>query len=96
MNDDSTVFEQFNWRFFKCIYRGKTSNYIPAVSFPSEFLVAVNEKNYNNVIKILKYIIIPYVQPQRNTLDLDSNHWAILILDDFKGQITVSVRELIF
>ena len=76
------------------IYGGKTSKCIPAVSFPSEFLLAVNEQNYNNereIIKMLEHIIIiiPYVRSLRNTLDVDSNRWTLLILDVFKEKMTL-------
>lgn len=70
----------------------KDTKCIPAVYFLSEFLVAVNETNYTNereIIKILKHNIILYVRRQHNTLDLHSNRWTLLMLDVFKGQVTV-------
>ena len=34
-------------------------------------------------------IIIPYVRSLRNTLDVDSNRWTLLILDVFKEKMNL-------
>ena len=39
-------------------------------------------------------IIIPYVQKQRNTLKLDAEYPAMLLMDVFKGQMTDPVKEI--
>ena len=39
-------------------------------------------------------IIIPYVQKQRNTLKLDAEYPAMLLMDVFKGQMTNPVKEI--
>ena len=40
-------------------------------------------------------VIIPYVEKQRVSLNLDFDHPALLIMDVFKGQMTCAVRELL-
>ena len=39
--------------------------------------------------------IIPYVQKQRNTLKLDSEYPAMLLMNVFKGQRTDPVKEIL-
>ena len=40
-------------------------------------------------------VIIPYVEKQHVSLNLDFDHPALLIMDVFKGQMTCAVRELL-
>ena len=80
------------------IYGGKTSKSIPRVSFPDGFLVSANPKHYSNEeesLKMMEHIIIPYVQQQRNTLKLDAEYPAMLLMDVFKGQMTNPVNEIL-
>ena len=80
------------------IYGGKTSKSIPRVSFPDRFLVSANPKHYSNdeeSLKMMEHIIIPYVQKQRNTLKLDAEYLAMLLMDVFKGQMTDPVKEIL-
>ena len=44
---------------------------------------------------MMEHIIIPYVQKQRNTLKLDAEYPAILLMDVFKGQMTDPVKEIL-
>ena len=80
------------------IYGGKTSKSIPRVSFPDRLLVSANPKHYSNEeesLKMMEHIIIPYVQKQRNTLKLDAEYLAMLLMDVFKGQMTNPVKEIL-
>ena len=80
------------------IYGGKTTKSIPAVSFPSDFVISVNKKHYSNekeALNMLENIIIPYVEQQRVSLNLAFDHPALIIMDVFKGQMTCAVRELL-
>ena len=80
------------------IYGGKTIKSIPAVSFPSDFVISVNKQHYSNekeALNKLENIIIPYVEQQRVSLNLAFDHPALIIMDVFKGQMTCVVRELI-
>ena len=80
------------------IYGGKTKKSIPAVSLPSDFVISTNEKHYSNereALNMLENVVIPYVEKQRVSLNLDFDHPAFLIMDVFKGQITCTVRELL-
>ena len=80
------------------IYGGKTSKSIPRVSFPVGFLDSVNPKYYSNEeesLKMMEHIVIPYVQKQSNTLKLDAEYPAMLLMDIFKGQMTDPVKEIL-
>ena len=44
---------------------------------------------------MLEKIIIPFVEKERRSLDLDSCHPALLIMDVFKGQMTELVQEVL-
>ena len=44
---------------------------------------------------MMEYIIIPYVQKQRNTLKLDAEYPAMLLIDVFKGQMIDPVKEIL-
>ena len=80
------------------IYDGKTKKSIPAVSFPSDFVISANEKHYSNereALNMLENVIIPYVEKQLVSRNLDFDHPALLIMDVFKGQMTRSVGELL-
>ena len=80
------------------IYGGKTSKSIPRLSFPDGFLVSANPKRYSNEegsLKMMEYIIIPYVQKQRNTSKLDAEYPAMLLMDVFKGQMTDPVKKIL-
>ena len=82
----------------RLIYGGKTNKSIPAVSFPSDFVISTNEKHYNNereALNILENVIILYVEKQCVSLNLDFHHPALLIMDVFTRQMTCAVRELL-
>ena len=44
---------------------------------------------------MMEHIIIPYVQKQRNTLKLDAEYPAMLLMDVFKGQMIDPVKEIL-
>ena len=80
------------------IYGGKTSKSILSVSFPDSFLVSASKKRYSNdkeSLKMLEHIIIPCVKKQRQSLSLDPQYPALLIMDVFKGQMTKQVKDLL-
>ena len=80
------------------IYAGKTDRSIPNVDFPKEFSLSANPKHFSNEeqsLKILKEIIIPYMQKERERLGLDISHPGLLIMDVFRGQTTSNIRNLL-
>ena len=80
------------------IYGGKTTQSIPRVKFPAGFSLSANPKHFSNTeesLKVLKDILIPYIQEERLNAHLDAHQKALLIMDVFKGQMTPEVKELL-
>ena len=77
------------------IYGGKTNQSLPRYKFPDEFSLSVNEKHFSNTkesIKLLKEIIIPYVEKERIALGLESEQKALVVMNVFTGQMTADIR----
>ena len=56
---------------FQAIYKGKTKQSLPKVTFPTGCSLSANMKHHSNiqdVLKHLKEIAIPYVQAERKKL----------------------------
>lgn len=80
------------------IYAGKTSQSHPKVDFPDTFSLSANPKHYSNTaesIKLIKKIIIPYLEKERSSLNLLPTHQALLVMDVFRGQMTDDVLNLL-
>ena len=78
------------------IYKGKTQRSFPRVNVPPSFSLSGNWKHFSNTqesLKLLDEIIIPYVEKEREALNLDKNQPALLIIDVFSGQVTKPVID---
>ena len=54
------------------IYKGKTSQSFPKITFPTGFSLSANEKHFSNTeesIKFLEEIIVPYIDEKRAEID---------------------------
>ena len=62
------------------IYKGKTSQSFPKITFPDGFSLSANEKHFSNTDESIKYlkIIIPYVEQKRKETD-QTDQAALLI-----------------
>ena len=62
---------------------------ILAVSFPSDLVIIADEKHNKKreALNMLENVIIPYVDKQRVSLNLDFDDPSLLMMDVFKGQI---------
>ena len=59
------------------IYGGKTTKSFPRVKFPDSFSLSANDKHFSNTqesLKLLNEIIIPYIQKEREMLQLPHDH----------------------
>ena len=57
------------------------------INFPQYFSLSANTKHFSNTqesLKLLNEIIIPYVEKERDKLNLDKKQPALLIIDDFQ------------
>ena len=77
-------------------YAGKTSRCYPRYDFPPDWDITHSPKRWSNEATTIQYIqniIIPYVNKTRETYEDDTP--ALIIMDNFKGQITSTVSNLL-
>ena len=80
------------------VYEGKTTRCHPAVDFPDGFHVTHTPNHWCNEETMISYIeavIVPYMAEKRKQLGLDPKHSGLVILDEFKGQTTSRVLNLL-
>ena len=68
------------------------------LSFPIGLSLSAHPKHYSNTaefIKLIKEIIIPYIEKERISLKLPETQPALLIMDVFRGQITKDVLTVL-
>ena len=78
------------------IYQGKTPRCHPKFEFPCGWDITHSAKRWSNEHMMLQYInniIVPYVKSQRELMKHDKP--AVVIMDNFKGQVTPAVSELL-
>lgn len=78
------------------IYQGKTNRCHPRYVFPTDWHITHSPKHWSTEQTMLEYIeniIVPYVDATRNLLK--DNKPALVIMDNFKGQVTSTVSELL-
>ena len=71
------------------IYGGKTLRSLPKFKFPTSFSLSVNAKHWSNTtetIKLIDEILTPYLDGERERLQLQPDHKALVVMDVFKGQ----------
>ena len=79
------------------IYQGKTERCHPKFKFPPEWHITHTPKHWSNEETMLQYIeriIVPYVERIRED-SYNEETPALVIMDNFKGQITLSVRNVL-
>ena len=80
------------------VYEGKTTKCHPAVEFPKGWHVTHTPNHWCNEETMVAYIesvIVPYMIQKRRQLGLDLKHTGLVILDEFKGQTTSRVLNLL-
>ena len=80
------------------VYQGKTSKCHPSIDFPDNWHVTHSPNHWCNESTMISYvqlIIVPYVQETRKNLGLPDSQSALVILDEFKGQTTEQVLNLL-
>ena len=78
------------------IYQDKTSCSHPHYSFPAGWHVTHSPKHQSNEETMIQYvqeIIVPYVEKVRE--DIGDNKCALVITDNFKGQVTDEINSLL-
>ena len=80
------------------IYGGKTNQSLPKFEFPVGFSLSANPKHYSNTtesIKLIKEIIIPYIEKERISLKPPKTQHALLIMDVFRRQMIEDVLTVL-
>ena len=80
------------------VYEGKTIKCHPAVEFPKGWHMIHTSNHWCNEETIINYnesVIVPYMTQKRRQLGLDLKHTRLVILDEFKGQTTSRVLNLL-
>ena len=83
---------------FQVIYQDKTPACLPRFVFPDNWNVTFTQNHWSNEDKMQEYIhkvILPFVQAKRKELKLQVDHGALVIYDEFKGQLTDTVHSLL-
>ena len=78
------------------IYKGKTTRCHPRYKFPSGWHITHSPKHWSNeetMIQYIESIIVLYVERQRELLEEDKP--ALVVIDNFKGQVTSAVNTLL-
>ena len=73
------------------IYVGKTSACLPKVKFPNGWNVTFTQNHWSNeetMMMYLHYILLTYIEKTLAELQLNINHQALVIFDQFKAQTT--------
>ena len=79
------------------IYQGKTSACLPRYVFPKDWNVTFTANHWSNEQKTKEYIeniILPYVSKKREEHG-QPNQTALVIFDEFKGQVTDDVFSML-
>ena len=69
----------------------------PRLKFPDLFSLSVNPSNFTNTtesIKVIEEMLVLFVKEQRTSWKL-LNQAALIIMDVFRGQITVEVLDVL-
>ena len=79
------------------VYKGKTSHCHPHFGFPSGWHITHSPKHWSTeqTMQYIDHIILPYVKQVRERLQLGDDKLAVAIIDNFKGQITEAVTNLL-
>ena len=78
------------------IYKGKTNRCHPRFSFPPEWHITHSPNHWSTEETMLQYvehIIVPYIERVRE--DIGADKTALVVIDNFKGQVTQSVTNVL-
>ena len=80
------------------IYQGTTAACLPRTKFPTDWHVTCSPNHWANEATTKEYIrriINPYIKKKRQELKLADNHHSLCIFNNFKGQLTDDVLQLL-
>ena len=97
-NITTTFSITFSGKFLplQLIYGGKTIKSLPRFKFSNDFLLSVNKTHCSNekeVCKLIKEILVPYIEKVHQEKNLPISQKALVIMDALSGQITSVVLD---
>ena len=93
----SLVLMTNNQSLLQLIFKSKTNESLLKGTFPEEFSLSANEKNYSNEKESLKFLdefILSYIQQEQKNLGPE-NQKALIIYDVFCAQTNDKVLKLL-
>ena len=78
------------------IYQGKTDMCHPKFPFPTEWHITHSDNHWSTAQTMQEYVervIVPYIEEQREALDLPLRHRALVIMDVFRAHRVDNVLE---
>ena len=78
------------------IYKGKTNHCHPRFSFPPDWHITHSPNHWSTeetMVQYVEHIIVPYIEKVRE--DIGAGKTALVVMDNFKGQVTQSVTNLL-
>ena len=80
------------------VYQGKTNRCHPQYQFPTDWHITHSPNHWateESTKDYLREIFFPYIDGMRSRIGLEDDHPALAIFDNFKGQITVDIMQLL-
>ena len=80
------------------VYQGKTKRCHPRYLFPEDWHITHSPNHWCTEVTMKGYIseiIIPYIEAVRANNGLDDDHPGLVIIDNFKGQVTDGIVQLL-
>ena len=80
------------------IYKGTTHRCLPTMKFPDSWDVTHSQNHWSNEKTMIQYvekILLPYIKKTRSEMKLHEDQPALLIFDQFKGQVTEKMFQLL-
>ena len=80
------------------VYEGKTKRCHPPFDFPGDWLISHSPNHRSTEETMVEYIdkiIVPYVDRKRVDLDLSDDYPAVAMFDNFNGQLTERVTQVL-
>ena len=80
------------------VYQGKTTKCLPSFDFPPSWDITFSDNHWSNEQTMLSYfekVIFPYLQKKKAELQLEPDHPALLLFDNFKAQCTENLLKLL-
>ena len=80
------------------VYQGKTDRCHPKYNFPEDWHITHSPNHWSTeetMKDYLDHVVFPYIDGVRASCDLSHNYPALAIFDNFKGQVTDDILQLL-